>query len=137
MVVAHHWSSTLHLHQLPRWCLKTRRQRGQQPVGPRIYREAWRCGREPQEWGGEGAEGVKFEYVFGGVMPSPAGVNASRSKNFDHVGEAEICCVRRGRSQCLNVRSHWLKECRLMEGTPPDTFATNKKASGEYVPLSL
>ena len=50
--------------------------------------------------GGEGAERVKFEYVFGGVMPSPAGVNASCSKNFDHVGEAEICCVRRGRSQC-------------------------------------
>ena len=24
-----------------------------------------------------------------------------------------------------------------MEGSPPDTFATNKKASGEYVPLSL
>ena len=50
--------------------------------------------------GGEGAERVKFEYVFGGVMPSPAGVNASLSKNLDHVGEAEICCVRRGRSQC-------------------------------------
>ena len=29
---------------------------------------------------------MKFEYVFGGVMPSAAGVNASRSKNFDHVG---------------------------------------------------
>ena len=43
---------------------------------------------------------MKFEYVFGGVMPSPAGVNASRGKNFDHVGEAEICSVRRGRSQC-------------------------------------
>ena len=43
---------------------------------------------------------MKFEYVFGGVMPSPAGVNASLSKNLDHVGEAEICCVRRGRSQC-------------------------------------
>ena len=38
---------------------------------------------------------MKFEYVFGGVMPSPAGVNASLSKNLDHVGEAEICCVRR------------------------------------------
>ena len=43
---------------------------------------------------------MKFEDVFGGVMPSPAGVNACRSKNFDHVGEAEICSVRRGRSQC-------------------------------------
>ena len=43
---------------------------------------------------------MKFEYVFGGVMPSPAGVNASLSKDLDHVGEAEICCIRRGRSQC-------------------------------------
>ena len=43
---------------------------------------------------------MKFEDVFGGVMPSPAGVNACRSKNFDHVGEAEICSVRRGRFQC-------------------------------------
>ena len=33
-------------------------------------------------------------------MPSPAGVNASLSKDLDHVGEAEICCIRRGRSQC-------------------------------------
>ena len=43
---------------------------------------------------------MKFEYVFGGVMPSPAGVNASLSKDLDHVGEAEICCILRGRSQC-------------------------------------
>ena len=48
---------------------------------------------------------MKFEYVFGGVMPSPAGVNASLSKDLDHVGEAEICCIRRGRSQCR--RGHW------------------------------
>ena len=39
---------------------------------------------------------MKFEYVFGGVMPSPTGVNASLSKDLDHVGEAEICCIRRG-----------------------------------------
>ena len=43
---------------------------------------------------------MKFEDVFGGVMPSSAGVNASLSKDLDHVGEAEICCIRRGRSQC-------------------------------------
>ena len=85
MAVARHWSSTFHLHQLPRWCLKTRRQRGQRLGGPRIYHEAWRS---------------KFEDVFRGVMSSPAGVNAGRSKNFDHVGEAEIYSIRRGRSQC-------------------------------------
>ena len=43
---------------------------------------------------------MKFEDVFRGVMPSPAGVNACLSKNFDHVGEAEVCSVRGGRSQC-------------------------------------
>ena len=43
---------------------------------------------------------MKFEDVFGGVMPSSAGVNASLSKDLDHVGEAEISCIRRGRSQC-------------------------------------
>ena len=32
--------------------------------------------------GVRGAERVKFEYVFGGVMPSPAGVNASLSKDL-------------------------------------------------------
>ena len=39
MVVAHHWSSTFHLRPLPRWCLKTRRQRGQRLGGLRIYRD--------------------------------------------------------------------------------------------------
>ena len=29
-------------------------------------------------------------------MSSPAGVTAGRSKNFDHVGEAEIYSIRRG-----------------------------------------
>ena len=43
---------------------------------------------------------MKFEDVFRGLMPSPAGVNACLSKNFDHVGEAEVCSVRGGRSQC-------------------------------------
>ena len=33
-------------------------------------------------------------------MSSPAGVNAGRSKNFDHAGEAEIDSIRRGGSQC-------------------------------------
>ena len=43
---------------------------------------------------------MKFEDVFRGVMSSPAGINAGRSKHFDHVGEAEIYSIRRGRSQC-------------------------------------
>ena len=43
---------------------------------------------------------MKFEDVVRGVVSSPAGVNACRSKNFDHVGEAEIYSIRRGRSQC-------------------------------------
>ena len=69
--------------------------------------------------GGEGAERVKFEYVFGGVMPSPAGVNASLSKDLDHVGEAEICCIRRGRSQCRrgDVCGRGLRQCSTNPAT--------------------
>ena len=43
---------------------------------------------------------MEFEDVFRGVMSSPAGVDAGPSKNFDHVGEAEIYSIRRGGSQC-------------------------------------
>ena len=43
---------------------------------------------------------MKFEDVVRGVVSSPAGINACRSKNFDHVEEAEIYSVRRSRSQC-------------------------------------
>ena len=43
---------------------------------------------------------MMFEDVFRGVVSLPAGVNACRSKNFDHVGEAEIYSIRRSRSQC-------------------------------------
>ena len=50
--------------------------------------------------GCECAERVKFEDVVRGVVSSPAGINACRSKDFDHVGEAEIHSVRRSRSQC-------------------------------------
>ena len=82
----------IHFHQLPRWCLKIRRQRGQQPGrASHLPRSLEVRKRVTRVGGGEGAERVKFEYVFGGVMPSPAGVNASLSKDLDHVGEAEIC----------------------------------------------
>ena len=56
---------------------------------------------------------MKFEDVFGGVMSSSAGVNASLSKDLDHVGEAEICCIRRGRSQCRrgDVCGRGLRRC--------------------------
>ena len=62
---------------------------------------------------------MKFEYVFGGVMPSPAGVNASLSKDLDHVGEAEICCIRRGRSQCRrgDVCGRGLRQCSTNPAT--------------------
>ena len=52
VVVARHWSSTFHLRQSRRWCLKTRRRRGQRPGGPRIYLGAWRSERGSQEQGG-------------------------------------------------------------------------------------
>ena len=62
---------------------------------------------------------MKFEYVFGGVMPSPAGVNASLSKDLDHVGEAEICCIRRGGSQCRrgDVCGRGLRRCSTNPAT--------------------
>ena len=43
---------------------------------------------------------MKFEDVVRGVVSSPARVNACSSKDFNHVGEAEVYRIRRGRSQC-------------------------------------
>ena len=43
---------------------------------------------------------MKFEDVFWGVVSSTARVNTCSSKNFNHVGDAEICRVRGGGSQC-------------------------------------
>ena len=47
----------------------------------------------------EGAEGVKFEDVVGRVVSTTAGVNTCSSKNFDHVRDAEVYRIRRGRPQ--------------------------------------